>query len=180
LVVINKIPALQLRLADEDEIIGTDWAQMGERAYGYLPFYEGSESPRRSNEDEGSSQTDEESVIENNNTDAVAAQKKRATPFKKLRKLLKNDRNAVINRVPDLIEESVLDYGQKKDHRDGGSIRLRDMPTGRDLLQINRPTPSTSQASSGIVMVEVENASSTVNEGSSSSASSSEKLKDRA
>jgi hypothetical protein len=37
---LNKIPALKLRLADEDEIIGTDWAQMGERAYGYLPMDE--------------------------------------------------------------------------------------------------------------------------------------------
>ncbi|KAI8884242.1 ammonium transporter [Backusella circina FSU 941] len=180
LIIINKIPALQLRLADEDEIIGTDWAQMGERAYGYLPFYEGAESPRRSNEDESTSQTDEESVVENDNKNTDAASKKRAAPFKKLRKLFMNDRNTVINRVPDLIEEPVLDYGQKKDHQDGGSIRLRDMPTGRDLIQMHRPTPSTSQASSGIVMVEVENASSTVNEGSSSSASSSEKLKERA
>lgn len=32
------IPGLYLRLADEDEVIGTDWAEMGERAYGYLPF----------------------------------------------------------------------------------------------------------------------------------------------
>ncbi|CAO3630523.1 unnamed protein product [Mucor fragilis] len=40
LVVLNKIPSLKLRLADEDEIIGTDWAEMGERAYGYLPMDE--------------------------------------------------------------------------------------------------------------------------------------------
>lgn len=40
LVVLNKIPSLKLRLADEDEIIGTDWAEMGERAYGYLPVDE--------------------------------------------------------------------------------------------------------------------------------------------
>jgi Amt family ammonium transporter len=40
LVVLNKIPSLTLRLADEDEIIGTDWAEMGERAYGYLPMDE--------------------------------------------------------------------------------------------------------------------------------------------
>lgn len=40
LVILNKIPSLKLRLADEDEIIGTDWAEMGERAYGYLPMDE--------------------------------------------------------------------------------------------------------------------------------------------
>lgn len=40
LVVLNKIPSLTLRLADEDEIVGTDWAEMGERAYGYLPMDE--------------------------------------------------------------------------------------------------------------------------------------------
>ncbi|RCI03276.1 hypothetical protein CU098_012468 [Rhizopus stolonifer] len=40
LVVLNKIPSFKLRLADEDEIIGTDWAEMGERAYGYLPMDE--------------------------------------------------------------------------------------------------------------------------------------------
>jgi hypothetical protein len=40
LVVLNRIPSLKLRLADEDEIVGTDWAEMGERAYGYLPMDE--------------------------------------------------------------------------------------------------------------------------------------------
>lgn len=40
LLVLNKVPSLKLRLADEDEIIGTDWAEMGERAYGYLPMDE--------------------------------------------------------------------------------------------------------------------------------------------
>lgn len=40
LVILNRIPSLTLRLKDEDEIIGTDWAEMGERAYGYLPMDE--------------------------------------------------------------------------------------------------------------------------------------------
>ncbi|KAI8881161.1 ammonium transporter [Backusella circina FSU 941] len=40
LIVLNKIPSLTLRLGDEDEMIGTDWAEMGERAYGYLPIDE--------------------------------------------------------------------------------------------------------------------------------------------
>lgn len=40
LVILNRIPFLTLRLKDEDEIIGTDWAEMGERAYGYLPMDE--------------------------------------------------------------------------------------------------------------------------------------------
>ncbi|KAI8975768.1 ammonium transporter AmtB-like domain-containing protein [Mycotypha africana] len=38
LLIINKIPHLYLRLADEDEIVGTDWAEMGERAYGYIAW----------------------------------------------------------------------------------------------------------------------------------------------
>ncbi|KAG0193550.1 hypothetical protein DFQ28_004670 [Apophysomyces sp. BC1034] len=38
LMVINKIPYLYLRLDDESEVMGTDMSEMGERAYGYLPF----------------------------------------------------------------------------------------------------------------------------------------------
>ncbi|OZJ01623.1 hypothetical protein BZG36_05354, partial [Bifiguratus adelaidae] len=37
LMVMNRIPGLYLRLNDEDEMLGTDMAQMGEIAYGYLP-----------------------------------------------------------------------------------------------------------------------------------------------
>ncbi|KAJ2964319.1 hypothetical protein NQZ79_g814 [Umbelopsis isabellina] len=40
LVVINKIPFLRLRLNDEAEMMGVDWAEMGERAYAYLPLTE--------------------------------------------------------------------------------------------------------------------------------------------
>jgi hypothetical protein len=40
LVVINKIPFLRLRLNDEAEMMGVDWAEMGERAYAYLPVTE--------------------------------------------------------------------------------------------------------------------------------------------
>ncbi|KAF7730387.1 hypothetical protein EC973_002193 [Apophysomyces ossiformis] len=38
LVVINKVPFLRLRVDDEAEVMGTDLAEMGERAYGYLAF----------------------------------------------------------------------------------------------------------------------------------------------
>ncbi|KAI8885211.1 ammonium transporter [Backusella circina FSU 941] len=133
LVIINKIPALQLRLADEDEIIGTDWAQMGERAYGYLPFDEETGTPvsRRSNDDE---------VQQENVANPGSGQHNKKSNFKNLRKLLMTDRTTVIKGVPDLIEEPVLDYGQQKDMGGIGLHELRlSEPTGRDLLQ---KTPS--------------------------------------
>ncbi|KAI9319918.1 ammonium transporter AmtB-like domain-containing protein, partial [Dichotomocladium elegans] len=40
LVIIDRIPSMRLRLASKDEVIGTDWAQMGERAYGYIEWEE--------------------------------------------------------------------------------------------------------------------------------------------
>jgi Amt family ammonium transporter len=140
LVIINKIPALQLRLADEDEIIGTDWAQMGERAYGYLPFDEesGTPSSRRSN-DGNSSASDQDEVQQENTANPGTAHHKNKK-FNSLRKLLMTDRTTVIKGVPDLIEEPVLDYGQQKDMGGIGLHELRlSEPTGRDLLQ---KTPS--------------------------------------
>ncbi|KAG0293894.1 hypothetical protein BGZ96_002117 [Linnemannia gamsii] len=38
LVVMNKIPGLRLRLKDDEEELGTDMAQMGETAYGFMPL----------------------------------------------------------------------------------------------------------------------------------------------
>ncbi|KAF8936230.1 ammonium transporter AmtB-like domain-containing protein [Dissophora ornata] len=38
LVLMNKIPGLRLRLEDHEEELGTDMAQMGETAYGFLPM----------------------------------------------------------------------------------------------------------------------------------------------
>ncbi|KAG0376125.1 hypothetical protein BGX24_008255 [Mortierella sp. AD032] len=38
LVVMDKIPGLRLRLKDDEEELGTDMAQMGETAYGFMPL----------------------------------------------------------------------------------------------------------------------------------------------
>lgn len=112
---------MYLRLADEDEIIGTDWAEMGERAYGYLPFDE--ELSRSSNEDNANVVRD--TRIEKNS---------KSPRLSKMKKLLMVDRQTVIKGVPDLIEQPVLDYGQ---HKDLGSLPLGSLarPTGGDLLQ---------------------------------------------
>ncbi|KAG1452648.1 hypothetical protein G6F56_007761 [Rhizopus delemar] len=108
LVIINKIPSLSLRLVDEDEIIGTDWAQMGERAYGYLPFEEDEEAEcyRR----RGHIDVDVRSIAAGSGNHT---QKHRFR--NKIMKLLKNDNRTVIQGVPNLVEESVLDYGQQKE-----------------------------------------------------------------
>jgi Amt family ammonium transporter len=121
LLVINKIPTLYLRLADEDEIIGTDWAEMGERAYAYLPF-----------DEEASSRSGESS--EEGNVVIDARSEKNSKRVNKIKKLLMVDRATVIKGVPDLIEEPVLDYGQQKDL---GAYHLNKFaePTGGDLLQ---------------------------------------------
>lgn len=117
------IPSLYLRLADEDEIIGTDWAEMGERAYAYLPFDEEINS-RSSNEDNSNLVIDARSQSSRNKSPRLS----------KLKKLLMVDRTTVIKGVPDLIEEPVLDYGQQKDL---GAYPLNSFPkpTGGDLLQ---------------------------------------------
>ncbi|KAG2212249.1 hypothetical protein INT47_001608 [Mucor saturninus] len=123
LLVINMIPSLYLRLADEDEIIGTDWAEMGERAYAYLPFDEEINS-RSSNEDNTNVVIDARSQSSRNKSPRLS----------KLKKLLMVDRTTVIKGVPDLIEKPVLDYGQQKDL---GAYPLNSFakPTGGDLLQ---------------------------------------------
>lgn len=65
LIVLNKIPSLTLRLADEDEVIGTDWAEMGERAYGYLPMDE-EHARRQQIIDDARNRLEEEEEEENN------------------------------------------------------------------------------------------------------------------
>jgi Amt family ammonium transporter len=138
LLVINRIPSLYLRLADEDEIIGTDWAEMGERAYAYLPFDEEMNSPtRRSNESDSNSETNNE---------------KKSPRLNRIKKLLMVDRTTVIKGVPDLIEEPVLDYGQSKDlgayplgkttsgaHATGGDLLQKASAKVRDEHQENEP-----------------------------------------
>jgi hypothetical protein len=39
LYIMNKIPGLALRLEDHEEELGTDMAQMGESAYGFMPLF---------------------------------------------------------------------------------------------------------------------------------------------
>ncbi|KAI8080672.1 ammonium transporter AmtB-like domain-containing protein [Gilbertella persicaria] len=99
LMVINQVPSLYLRLADEDEVVGTDWAEMGERAYGYLPF-----------EEAGTSMSAQTAPANLN-----GSIRKQNIHMTRLRKLFMVDRSAVIRGVPNLIEEPVLDYSQQKD-----------------------------------------------------------------
>ncbi|KAI9250021.1 ammonium transporter AmtB-like domain-containing protein [Sporodiniella umbellata] len=108
LFIINKIPSFNLRLMDEDEIIGTDWAQMGERAYGYLPFEEDEEAEcyRR----RGHIDVDVRSVAAGSGNHT---QKHRFR--NKIMKLLLNDKSTAIQGVSNLEEASVLDYGQPKE-----------------------------------------------------------------
>ncbi|KAI8986487.1 ammonium transporter AmtB-like domain-containing protein [Pilobolus umbonatus] len=127
LIVINKIPGVSLRLADEDEIIGTDWAEMGERAYDYLDQQQDRISPRLSNEEMNTAVPSDLST---------KPMKKKNTKLSKLKKLLMVDRTTVIKGIPDLIEEPVLDYNQSKEL---GQIKVHTVPTGGDLLQ---KTPS--------------------------------------
>jgi Amt family ammonium transporter len=118
---------MYLRLADEDEIIGTDWAEMGERAYGYLPFDEESSSPSHSsNEDHSNVVIDTRSQLSKNKSPRLST----------IKKMLMVDRTTVIKGVPDLIEVPVMDYGQQKNL---GSLPLNSLarPTGGDLIQKN-------------------------------------------
>ncbi|KAI9267557.1 ammonium transporter AmtB-like domain-containing protein [Helicostylum pulchrum] len=143
LIVLNKIPFLTLRLADEDEIIGTDWAEMGERAYGYLPMDEEharlqqmiDDAKNRSSDDDdtlsvasgGEVQLDEHvngtldarkgSGIDLHLSAETTASKKRGLKYA-LRQFMMSRREknpVVINDVSHIIEEPViLDYGQNE------------------------------------------------------------------
>lgn len=132
LIVINHIPFLYLRLADEDEIIGTDWAEMGERAYGYLPFEESNTPPSRSSDENNANV-----VID---TRSQSSHTKRNPYLSKVRKLLMIDKTTIVKGVPNLIEQPVLDYSQQKDlgnYRLGSIQHQQLKPTGGDLLQTN-------------------------------------------
>ncbi|OBZ88070.1 Ammonium transporter 1 [Choanephora cucurbitarum] len=98
LMVINQVPSLYLRLADEDEIVGTDWAEMGERAYGYLDYEEA-----------------EAVTPDNINGHTLDNSKKQNIHVARLKRLLMIDRSTVIRGAPDLVEAPVMDYGQQKD-----------------------------------------------------------------
>ncbi|KAI8078527.1 ammonium transporter AmtB-like domain-containing protein [Thamnidium elegans] len=143
LIVLNKIPFLTLRLADEDEIIGTDWAEMGERAYGYLPMDEEharlqqmiDDAKNRSSDDDdtlsvasgGEVQLDEHvngalnarkgSCIDLHLSAETTASKKRGLKYA-LRQFMMSRREknpAIINDVSHILEETViLDYGQNE------------------------------------------------------------------
>ncbi|KAI9315280.1 ammonium transporter AmtB-like domain-containing protein [Dichotomocladium elegans] len=113
LIIINKIPYMQLRLDQSDEAIGTDWAQMGERAYGYIEW--------------------EEEMLRVNSqmpTDQ-ASQHSKHGPIRAIRRFLMINDRATVKGVPSLVEENVLDYSQQKDL---GSIPLGKMATGQDII----------------------------------------------
>lgn len=61
LVVMNKIPGLRLRLKDDEEELGTDMAQMGETAYGFMPLL-----MRNPDEESGLGSVNSKGVDENN------------------------------------------------------------------------------------------------------------------
>lgn len=111
LLIIDKIPSMQLRLHHEDERIGTDRAQMGETAYGYVEW---GEELRR---------------VNSHITDGAAASLysvKRFDPFSFAKQLFgRGERSTTVTGAPTLTEEAVLDYGQAKNL---GSIPLSKMP----------------------------------------------------
>lgn len=114
LLVINKIPYMQVRLHHEDERIGTDYAQMGERAYNYIQW---EEEMRRVNSQMTSDQQSHHTV-------------KKGGVLHSIRRLLMADNHTVVKGVPALIEEPVLDYGQPKEM---GSLKAK-IPTGNDVI----------------------------------------------
>ncbi|KAI8350169.1 ammonium transporter AmtB-like domain-containing protein [Blakeslea trispora] len=101
LMVINQVPFLYLRLADEDEIVGTDWAEMGERAYGYLEYEE--------------SQAQAAAAANNINGHMFDSSTKQNVHVARLKRFFMIDRSTVIKGAPDLVEAPVMDYGQQKD-----------------------------------------------------------------
>ncbi|KAG2221497.1 hypothetical protein INT45_008822 [Circinella minor] len=105
LVVLNMFPQMKIRLDEPDEVTGTDWAQMGERAYGYIEWEE--EMIRIASRHPNDPETEEQ----------LSAKK---STLRNLRRFLMiNDRSTTVNGVPTLVEESVMDYGQQKDIRMG-------------------------------------------------------------
>ncbi|KAI7884909.1 ammonium transporter [Lichtheimia hyalospora FSU 10163] len=111
LLIIDKIPSMQLRLHHEDERIGTDRAQMGETAYGYVEW---GEEMRR---------------INSHVTDGAAASLysvRRFDPFSFAKRIFgRREQSTTVVGAPTLTEEAVLDYGQAKNL---GSIPLAKMP----------------------------------------------------
>ncbi|KAL0095423.1 ammonium transporter AmtB-like domain-containing protein [Phycomyces blakesleeanus] len=127
LIVLNMFPFLRLRLADEDELIGTDWAEMGERAYAYLPMEQTQPVEPR---DSSASSIEDAATVGSN---GVRPNK----TLDRIKRLLRADnRRLVVKGVPDLVEDPVvLDFNQQKDL---GGIRLSEIThnaTGGDLFQ---------------------------------------------
>lgn len=136
LIVLNKIPSLTLRLKDEDEIIGTDWAEMGERAYGYLPMDEEharlqqmiDDAKARSEEEEdddtlsansgGEVQMDEHvtragPIDLSLNTETIAGRKKGLKHSLRQFMMSRKDKNIAIKGVSHILEEPVIfNYAQ--------------------------------------------------------------------
>ncbi|SAM03198.1 hypothetical protein [Absidia glauca] len=149
LLVINLVPFLKLRLDDEAEAMGTDWSEMGERAYAYLPFVEEQHQLQQQQQQQQQQQEDRASQTSSDDDDdgrdgsstmtkhheVHHTETKHKNPFKGIKKLIMTNDRTVIKGVPDLIEEPVmLDYHQQKDL---GAIRMHEIvePTGGDVYQ---------------------------------------------
>ncbi|KAI8084352.1 ammonium transporter AmtB-like domain-containing protein [Gilbertella persicaria] len=132
LVVLNKIPSFKLRLADEDEIIGTDWAEMGERAYGYLPMDE-EQSRIQQLHVHGAlnhQQRNSSGVDLNLNTVPQGTSSSRRKVFKQNMRQLLFSRNKKVNGVGGAFtyeEPVVLTYGHEKEL--GSSVIFRNNDT---------------------------------------------------
>lgn len=164
LVVINRIPYMQLRLDDDAEMIGTDWAQMGERAYGYIAWEE--EMRRVAS-----------SVNADMENDAASSQRPRGALHKIRRFFMANEQRANIKGAPNLIEEPVLDYGQPKDL---GTIHLTKIPTTQTQQPpVSIPVEPTTTASIEEITPAGSSANTAVVSSSSSSSSSSDDQKQK-
>lgn len=140
LIIINCFPYLRLRLADHDEHIGTDWAQMGERAYGYIQWEEAM-LQRAQHE-----QLDQQSIAEANN--------RRKQFIRGLKKFLMIDNRHVVTGVPTLVEEPVLDYGQQKEQMATGGIHMGKLKNATGNNVVTAPLQRAKTSDTSIVQIE--------------------------
>ncbi|KAI7872996.1 ammonium transporter AmtB-like domain-containing protein [Spinellus fusiger] len=124
LIVINLIPFLRLRLNDSDELVGTDWAEMGERAYGYLPF---DEEISRSRSDSEASENPE---ITRDKTKVQLSDKK--NKFDQLKRLMSVNSAPTSNQLQDLIEQPIMHFEQK----DLGAGNMNELRLTENLVRV--------------------------------------------
>ncbi|KAI9027330.1 ammonium transporter AmtB-like domain-containing protein [Phycomyces nitens] len=161
LIVINLIPFLRLRLNDEDELIGTDWAEMGERAYGYLPFEE--EQLGQNCSASGSSDVSANPQVIHGEESSTQKKKSSLGHFRRFLKA-NNDR-AILNGLPNLVEQPAIGYENKevavvnlsnlsqpetniRVGRKRDSQQLQEKEDLPQLIHVKQPTPTESSAPS--------------------------------